>query len=95
MPGMNRREWLGAATALAAGSLPLAGRAQERVFAPQPGAWRSFEVTTRVEILDADGPTRLWLPLPSVDGEFQQSLGHQWSGNAKSCLLYTSDAADE
>jgi len=85
---MNRREWIAAAAGLSAGAaLPLAARAQERVFAPQPGAWRSFEVTTRVEVLDAKGPTRLWLPLPSVDGEFQQSLGHQWSGNAKSARV--------
>jgi transglutaminase-like putative cysteine protease len=85
---MNRREWIAAAAGLSAGAaLPLAARAQERVFAPQPGAWRSFEVTTRVEVLDAKGPTRLWLPLPSVDGEFQHSLGHQWSGNAKSARV--------
>src|SRR4051812_33800819 len=73
---MNRREWMAAAAALTAGSLPFAARAQGRVFEPLPGAWRSFEVTTSVEVLDAKGPTQLWLPLPSVDGEFQQSRGH-------------------
>src|SRR5258706_14576736 len=85
MHKLNRRELINMSTvALASAGLPTAARAQEREFAPQPGAWRSFEVTTSVEVLDAQGPTWLWLPLPSVDREFQQSLSHRWSGNAKS-----------
>lgn len=92
MPDMNRRDWIAlGAAALASGTLPLSARAQERTFSPEPGAWRSFEVTTRVEIQDAKGATRVWLPLPSVDREFQQSLGHQWSGNATAARV-VSDA---
>ena len=88
MHKLNRRELINmSALALASAGLPTIARAQERQFAPQPGAWRSFEVTTRVEVLDAKGPTRLWLPLPSVDREFQQSLSHRWSGNAKSARI--------
>ncbi|CAN5894530.1 transglutaminase family protein [soil metagenome] len=104
MPDMNRRDVIAmGAVALAGAASPLQAWAQAaavpgasatlpaRVFAPQPGAWRSFEVTTRVEVLDAKGPTRLWLPLPSVDREFQQSLGHRWSGNSKTARI----ASDE
>jgi transglutaminase-like putative cysteine protease len=86
MPELNRRNVLslGAATLATAGTgLPFAARAQGRVFAPQPGPWRSFELTTTVELLDARGTTNVWLPLPSIERDFQQSLGNQWSGNAK------------
>ena len=41
---------------------------------PQPGAWRTFEVTTRVDILKPEGVTRVWLPVPSVDSDWQHSL---------------------
>ncbi|MEY3409953.1 MAG: hypothetical protein RIS02_1680, partial [Pseudomonadota bacterium] len=32
-----------------------------RTFNPQPGDWRTFEVTTRVDIAKANGITRVWL----------------------------------
>ena len=66
------------AAATAAVALPSLGRAQAttpsagRRFAPQPGRWRSFEVTTRVDIARADGVTRVWLPIPSVNTDWQR-----------------------
>ena len=45
--------------------------------------WRTFEVSTRVEISRAQGVSRAWVPLPLADEtEWQRSLGSQWSGNA-------------
>ncbi|MDB5859071.1 MAG: transglutaminase domain protein [Ramlibacter sp.] len=78
----NRRHLLQAAAA-AAGSLtlPLAAFAQERRFAPQPGDWRTFEVTTRAEPNLAQGATRVWLPIPSIDTEWQRSLGNSIATN--------------
>ncbi|HKX41481.1 MAG TPA: transglutaminase domain-containing protein [Burkholderiaceae bacterium] len=87
---MNRRQWMTRAVAGVAGasSWPFAAHAQsQRAFAPQPGAWRTFEMTTTVDVLEAQGATRVWLPLPAVDGPYQQSLGHQWSGNASSARI--------
>jgi len=85
MPELHRRHWLAlGAAALAPGAWPLAARSEGRDFSPQPGAWRTFEVTTSVQVLDAKGATRLWLPLPCVDRDFQQSLDHRWSGSAAS-----------
>jgi transglutaminase-like putative cysteine protease len=76
MNAITRRELLiaGAATLTA----PLA-QAQERRFDPQPGAWRSFEMTTRVEVQNAKGATRVWLPLPSVDSDYQKPLDDRWT----------------
>ena len=52
-----------------------------RTFDPQPGTWRTFEVTTRVDILKSDGTTRVWLPIPSVNTEWQQSGVNAFSSN--------------
>src|SRR5690606_37072792 len=39
------------------------------IFAPVPGAWRTYEITTRVEILNPQGEAQAWLPIPSFEGE--------------------------
>ncbi|MEI7784234.1 MAG: transglutaminase domain-containing protein [Betaproteobacteria bacterium] len=64
----------------------------ERRFAPMPGAWRTFDVTTRVELADAVGVSRVWLPVPSIDGLWQRSLGHQYQSNGRSGMV--SDGLD-
>ncbi|MET0519093.1 MAG: transglutaminase family protein [Burkholderiaceae bacterium] len=53
-----------------------------RRFEPQLGPWRSFELTLSVAVADAQGQTRLWLPLPDIESDYQSSLGHDWQGNA-------------
>lgn len=78
MFNLTRRDLM----AMLASASPLAVWAQERRFAPQPGAWRTFEMTTRVEVTGAQGATRVWLPIPSVDTEYQRSQDSSWSGNA-------------
>jgi len=62
---MDRRKFLitGAALPLVAG-LPRLASAQQLPFDPQPGTWRTFEITTRVEVLKPAGTTRVWLPVP-------------------------------
>jgi transglutaminase-like putative cysteine protease len=50
-------------------------------FAPQSGDWRTFEVSTRVDIPKADGVTRVWLPIPSVNTNYQRSLENSFSTN--------------
>jgi transglutaminase-like putative cysteine protease len=73
------------------GALPktlFAQSQEQRRFDPQPGDWRSFEVVTRVN-LQKTGPSTVWVPLPSVDTEWQRSLSGNWSGNAKSMKVGT------
>lgn len=87
MNRLNRRELLalaaGTSAIAASAGWPLRARAAvERRFAPQPGGWRTFELTTRIEVADAQGATQVWLPVPSVDGPYQRSLESSWSGNA-------------
>jgi transglutaminase-like putative cysteine protease len=78
----DRRDLLktGAALSLAA-ALPRLVSA-EGIFAPRPGHWRNFEITTRLEIARAEGKTQAWIPLPSVNqtGWFK-SNGSRWTTN--------------
>jgi len=53
----------------------------ERRFAPVPGAWRTFDITTRVELADPVGASRIWLPVPSIDSGWQRSQGSSFSSN--------------
>jgi transglutaminase-like putative cysteine protease len=84
---MDRREFLQTGTAAAAlASLPRISFAQQLTFNPRPGAWRTYEITTRVEVLKTSGVTRVWVPLPSVEGDYQKVAGNNWSGNGAARL---------
>jgi len=85
---MDRRIFLktGAALPLAA-ALPRLASAQQQPFDPQPGAWRTFEITTRVEILKPAGATRVWLPAPAVEDGSQKPLDNSWAGNASTMRM--------
>ncbi len=74
---MERRVFLKSSAAFAAvASLPRRGAAAQ-------DGWRTYEVTTRVEILKPKGISRVWLPLPMIeDTSWQRSYGNSWSGNA-------------
>jgi len=107
----SRRAFLkNSALAIATTALPAINFAQtpaptQRQFSPQPGNWRTFEVTTRVDIQKAQGATRLWLPIPSVNTDWQQSLISSYSSNGSARLadddhygarmLYVEFAADQ
>jgi len=79
---IDRRHFLSSSVALSAlAFLPsrLAAAPATSAFAPQPGAWRSFEVTTRIEIAAPEGTTRAWIPLPSVAAaDWIRPLGDRW-----------------
>jgi transglutaminase-like putative cysteine protease len=72
---VHRRAFLGAGLAwLAASFRPVSAR-QDR--------WRTFDITTRVDIQSASGLTRAWLPLAHAGGaRYQRVLKQRWTGNA-------------
>jgi len=85
---MDRRTFLSASAVLPiAASLPHSAHAESRSFTPAPGPWRTFEVTTRLEIADAGTGTRAWIPIPVVNTDWQQSLDSTWSGNLREATL--------
>ncbi|MBP6493980.1 MAG: transglutaminase domain-containing protein [Rhodoferax sp.] len=92
---LARRKFLQkSAAAIATSALPAINFAQTaapaasagRQFSPQPGNWRTFEVTTRVDIIKPQGATRIWLPIPSVNSDWQQSLESSFSSNGQTQL---------
>ena len=86
---MDRRSFLkvGGLVPVAAALPGLAG-AQQLPFNPRRGEkWRTFEVSTRVEIVFPEGATRVWLPTPSVDTHYQKTIDNAWSGNAQTARI--------
>jgi transglutaminase-like putative cysteine protease len=67
--------------------VPRLASAQQLPFDPKPGSWRTFELSTRVEILKPAANTRAWIPVPSVESDFQKTLGDTWSGNPSSAAV--------
>ena len=89
--------------ALSSTVLPRLANAAERRFEPQVQGWRTFELTTTVNVADVKGATRLWLPVPDLATDFQVSTGNSWTGNATAAhllsdagarMLYVEFAAD-
>jgi len=76
---MQRRTLLKAvpAAGLIATAGPIVARAQAK-------GWRSFETSARLEIAQAKGQVRAWMPLPlSQDTDYFKTLANSWSGNAE------------
>jgi transglutaminase-like putative cysteine protease len=85
---MRRRSFLQAGVAASVvGSLPRFSLAQQLPFDPKPAGWRTFEVTTRVELQFPDGASRAWVPVPSVEGPYQKVISNTWAGNASSRIV--------
>lgn len=83
---IDRRSLLKTSAAAAAAALlvPRNALGQGAAFAPKPGAWRDFEVVTRLD-LAANGKAQAWIPLPSVREDNWIRPGKSaWQGNAAS-----------
>ena len=77
---MNRRDFL--QTSAIAASLPWT-----RAFAAEQG-WRTFEIVTRVSVIDSFGVARAWVPLPLLaDNDWQKTIDSSWTGNAATARI--------
>ena len=80
----NRRDFLKAGIAFSAATAIPSAVHPESVLAPQPGSWRTFRVTTKLDIRQPSGPTKAWIPLPSVnEKDWFHTIGRQWSANGR------------
>jgi hypothetical protein len=78
---VNRRDFLRSSGAVYAG---IAFPETERLLAEDalPGTWRTFDVTTRVEILKSSGKARVWLPTTLViETPFQKTLFNRYNAD--------------
>jgi transglutaminase-like putative cysteine protease len=59
----------------------------------QPEAWRVFEITTRVDVLQASGDaTRVWLPTPLPAAPYQKTLGDTYHAAGGRTAMIETDA---
>jgi transglutaminase-like putative cysteine protease len=75
---MNRRDFLRSA-GIASASLAIPGTTRLFAESVAPGDWRTFEVTTRVEVLTSRAATRVWLPAALIgETPFQRTLANRF-----------------
>ncbi len=89
---MDRRHFLRSAGIVSASlTLPKGGR----FFAPPPASdpWRTFEVTTHVEVLKTSGATRVWVPAALThESPFQKTISNTFNAPGGSASLAESKA---
>jgi transglutaminase-like putative cysteine protease len=90
---LNRRRLLQSTLLAGASPFGVAGlaSAQERRFEPKAGEWRTFEVTTTVQLKDAKGAATMWLPVPSLDTPWQRTLDTSWTASSGGDVKLTAD----
>jgi transglutaminase-like putative cysteine protease len=90
---LNRRHFLAnAATASIAAAFVSTNSGIAFAQEQQAGAWRTFDVTTEVDLTDITGPAKLWLPMIQSAGQYQKSSNPRWAADSKSIAIKT-DAA--
>src|SRR5215467_7497418 len=91
---MNRRDFL-RSTSLAFASVTL--QRAELSFAQQPlsEGWRTFEVTTRAEVLKPAGETKVWLPAALIQNTpFQRTVSNRFNADGGTAKLTQSNPND-
>jgi hypothetical protein len=83
---MDRRSFLGCVSGAAA---CIALPEQFSADAPPASAnWRTFEVTTRVELLNPNGVSRIWLPVALArETPYQRTLGREFKADGGTARL--------
>ena len=81
---MNRRDFLKHGLSVSAG-VALSGLPRLSPFARANDAkWRTFEVTSRIEIDDPVGASRAWVPVPLTNNtDYFKREPDSWNGNFK------------
>ena len=82
---MRRRTFLTNSIALSAG-IALTGipRLESTEETNPDSQWRTFKITTTVEIADPVGTVRVWLPVPLLqDTDYFRNVDRSWTGNFK------------
>jgi len=86
---VNRREFLRSSGAWSAG-LAFSSAAQR---ARASSAWRTFDVTTQIEVLQPQGETRVWLPAAlAADTPFQKAVSNQFHAEGGTARIVESAA---
>jgi len=85
---MNRRSFLRRTGATAA-ALAFRNRTAFATESEDP-IWRTFQITTRVTVLQPRGATRVWLPTPLAVAPYQRTMGDTYHpGNGTAVMIET------
>jgi transglutaminase-like putative cysteine protease len=84
---MDRRQFLKAGALIPAVGALRTAKAQTPFAPRQAQGWRTFEMTTRIEVMAPQGTTRAWLPVPSVESGYQKVVENTSSGNAATAKI--------
>jgi transglutaminase-like putative cysteine protease len=87
---MQRREFFRRAGA--AGAVGILDARALWAQALESGQWRTFEVTTHVEVLRPHGATRVWLPTPLAVAPYQKTMGDTYHAPAGSLVMIETTA---
>lgn len=79
---MDRRAFLKTSAAVSAVSIAPFGSLARAAEAP----WRTFEVTTRAELSSA-APAGIWLPVPTVNTDYQKVLSTAYTTDGKAQIM--------
>jgi transglutaminase-like putative cysteine protease len=89
---MNRRDFL-RTTGIASATLALPQAARSFAEDAMGGVWRTFDVTTRVEISASSGATRVWLPAALLgETQYQRTLANRFSAEGGTAKMLESQA---
>jgi transglutaminase-like putative cysteine protease len=91
---MNRRDFLRSA-GIASASLAFPKSARLFADSAMPHLWRTFELTTRVEVLGTSGVTRVWIPAALLrETPFQRTIANRFhaEGGSAKMVENTADA---
>ncbi|MGN6735597.1 MAG: twin-arginine translocation signal domain-containing protein, partial [Candidatus Binatia bacterium] len=89
---MNRRDFLRHGLSVSAG-VALSGLPRFSPFARANDAkWRTFEITSRIEIADPVGASRAWVPVPLMNNtDYFKREPDSWDGNYKTVRQVQTD----
>src|SRR4051812_36889439 len=88
---MLRRDFL-TTTAIGCVGLALGDRVRALTQPSSAPRWRTFELTTRVEVLQASNTTRVWLPTPLPSAPYQQTAGDTYHAAGGRTMMIETDA---
>ena len=91
---MNRRDFL-RSTGIVAATAALSKTGKLFAQSAADTSWRTFEVTTRVEVLKPSGATRIWVPAALVDPTpFQRTISNTFNAEGGSAKLVAAKTDD-
>jgi transglutaminase-like putative cysteine protease len=87
---MNRRDFMQSAGVLAAGiAFPGLSKSIAEAASDREDSWRTFDVTTRVEVLNPAGAARVWLPTALlIPTPYQKTIWNHFKAPGASTRLY-------